>query len=77
VEDAEAGQFEADIGTAEVARHIGLAKEVSRRVAVVAARDGHQIFAARDDGRIGGNGGRRRGRKGNGRAGGERDAMCH
>ena len=34
-------------------------------------------FKTKDDGRIGGNGGRRRGRKGNGRAGGERDAMCH
>jgi len=45
---------------AEIARHVRLAEEVARRVAIVAARDGRQVFAARDDGRIGRDGGAER-----------------
>src|ERR1700753_1840454 len=36
-----------DVGAAKVAGHIGLAEEVARRVAVMAARDGDEIFAPR------------------------------
>src|SRR5262249_61417275 len=53
VEDTEAGNLEAHLRAAQEARHVGFAQEVARRVAVVAAGDVHQIFAALDR-RIGG-----------------------
>ena len=53
-EGAEARQLEADVGAAEVARHVRIAEEVARRVAVVATRDGDEILAARDRRGIGG-----------------------
>ena len=59
MKDAEARNLEADVGAAEKARHVGLAEEVARRVAVVAAGDVHQILAPLDR-RIGGECPRRR-----------------
>src|SRR6185437_10192479 len=63
-ERAEARQLEADVGAAEIARHVGLAEEIARRVAVVAARDGDEVLAACDGRRVGGLGncGRQQGR---------------
>ena len=45
-EDAETWDLEADLRAAEKARHVGLAEEIARGVAIVAARDADQIFAA-------------------------------
>jgi hypothetical protein len=40
--------LETDIGAAEEARHVGLAEEISRRMAVGAAPERDQIFSALD-----------------------------
>jgi hypothetical protein len=40
-----ARDFKADLGSAEITAHIGLAEEIARRVTIVAAGDGDQIFA--------------------------------
>ena len=47
-EHAKPGDCETDLRAAERARKIGLAEKSARRVAVVAAADRDQIFAARD-----------------------------
>src|SRR5262245_10256749 len=48
VENTESRNLEADFRAAEIAVHIGLAEKEARRVAVGAASDRHQVFAAID-----------------------------
>ncbi len=47
-EDAKPARGEADFGAAEKAPLVGVAEKTAGRMAVAAARDGHEIFAARD-----------------------------
>jgi hypothetical protein len=54
MEDAEAGHLESHVRAREEAGHVGPAKEIAGRVAVVAAGDGDEILAAGDGRRIGG-----------------------
>ncbi|WP_246737773.1 hypothetical protein [Nordella sp. HKS 07] len=48
MENPELGDFEAHLGAAEEARHVGLAEEIAGCVAVVAAAQPDEIFAARE-----------------------------
>jgi hypothetical protein len=49
-EGAEPRNLEGDVGAAEKLRHIRLAKEVPRRMAVAASGKGEQVFASFDAG---------------------------
>ena len=70
MENAEAGNFEANFGTAERARKVRFAEEIARRVAVVAAAEAGEIFSAVRL-RVGGDFGRIDGAKGSGGKNGE------
>ena len=53
MERSQPGNLEADFGAAEGARHIGLAQEVTWRVAILATAEVHEILATRGRGIVG------------------------
>src|SRR5262249_14194698 len=72
----EPGDLEADVGAAEIARHVRLAEKISRRVTIEAAAERHEIFAALDHPLAGGSRHRSHGREHELRRGGEQQTRA-